>query len=123
MKTRSVASKAATSASPSSTVIASGFSSSTCLPASRAASTVGRWAGVGRQISIAAIESSPITRSRSSVNVVPELVGQVLGATAAVGVDRGDLHIVPPVIGAGMRAPHESCPEHRNPCFRHLSLS
>jgi hypothetical protein len=60
-------SAAATIARASSTVFASGFSHSTCLPASSAAIAISAWVSPGEQTSTSAT-SSRVSRARQSVS-------------------------------------------------------
>ena len=81
-------SAAAAIASASATVLASGFSHSTCLPASSAAIAISAWVSPGVQMSTRSM-SSRSTSARQSVSVDAQPSRSGRGARRAVGVPAG----------------------------------
>ena len=114
---------AAAICSASSTVFASGFSQSTCLPACRAAIAISAWLSPGVQMSMRSM-SSRSTRRRQSISVEakPSRSAAALTACRVAAGDRGQLGGerqveetmgIAPRLGVG--GAHEGVPHHADP--------
>ena len=82
-RARAARSAAAAIASASATVLASGFSQSTCLPASSAAIAISAWVSPGVQMSTRSMSSRSMTRAPVGLASTPSRAAPAASATAA----------------------------------------
>ena len=110
-----------TIASASATVLANGFSHSTCLPAASAARAISAWVSPGVQMSMRSMSSRATSRQSVSLSCQPNRSAAV--ATDLIAPDH-DRHLGPQrqvndtAGGAprlGVRGAHEGVADHRNP--------